>query len=44
MSSLVKEFDEYQINIDNIKFLMLLYDKLNYGFMVDIFSCMKFKI
>jgi len=41
MLSLVKEYENYHKNIDNIKFLMLLYNDLNYGFMIDIFGYMK---
>jgi len=41
MLSLVKEYDEYHKNIDNIKFLMLTYNDLNHGFMIDMFEYMR---
>jgi len=44
MLSLVKEFDEYQRNINNIKFLLLLYNKLNYGYMFNIYEFIKIEL
>jgi len=38
MLSLVKECDDYHNNVDNIIYLMLLCNDLNYGFMIDIFE------
>jgi len=41
MLSLVKEFDEYQRNINNIKFLLLLCYEFNYNFINDVFEYIK---
>jgi len=41
MLLLVKEFNEYQKNIDNIKFLVVTSNNFNYGYMFNIFEFMK---
>jgi len=41
MLSLVKEFDKYHNNTDNIVYLMSMYNDLDYGFMKNIFEFMK---
>jgi len=41
MLLLVEEYNEYHKNIDSIKFLMLIHNNLNYGFMIDMFKYMR---